>query len=178
MIKKIYITLKIFSSALVAVAVVFAMLLVGARLFGLQVYKVLSGSMEPEYPTGSLIYVKEVDTAELKVDDVVTFKLTGTTIATHRIIEIIPDENGLRFRTQGDANDIPDGAPVSAGNIIGTPVFTIPYLGYIANYIQNPPGTYVAIAIAGCLILLVVCTDLLNDSPKNSQKNKNTENQA
>lgn len=47
---------------LVAAVVVLAMALVGVRLFGLDVYFVLSGSMEPVYQTGSVIYVKEADT--------------------------------------------------------------------------------------------------------------------
>ena len=53
-------TWNVISSILVALVVLLALLLVGARLFGLQVYTVLSGSMEPTYHTGSLIYVKKV----------------------------------------------------------------------------------------------------------------------
>ena len=54
-------TWNIISTVLVALVVLLALLLVGARLFGLQVFTVLSGSMEPTYHTGSLIYVKKVD---------------------------------------------------------------------------------------------------------------------
>lgn len=146
-----------------------AVALVGVRLVGLNTYVVLSGSMEPTYHTGSLLYVKSVDPQDLRVGDPITFMLNEDTVATHRIIEILPDEEDssvLRFRTQGDANDAPDGTPVHYKNVIGKPVFSVPYLGYFANFVQNPPGLYFAIGFAVVLVLLVFLPDLLDDSDK------------
>ena len=57
-------------------------------------------------------------------------------------------------------------------NVIGTPVFTIPVLGYIANYIQNPPGTYIAIAAGAILLLLVFLPDLLFGSEDEKEQKK------
>lgn len=167
--KKIGKVLKIITSALVTVVVVFAVLLVGVRLFGLQVYTVLSGSMEPNYKTGSLIYVKNIESSELEVGDVITFKLSENTTATHRIIEIVSDEensNDVSFKTKGDANNTPDASLVEADSVIGTPIFTIPYLGYIANFIQNPPGMYIAIILSVVLILFVFFADTFTDDKK------------
>ena len=84
--------LNVISTILVAIVVVLALLLVGARFIGLNVYTVLSGSMEPTYHVGSLIYVKDVDTDELKAGDVITYMLDEDTIVTHRIVDVIPDE--------------------------------------------------------------------------------------
>ena len=162
-----------FTTALVAAVVVLAVLLVGARIAGLRVFTVLSGSMEPAYHVGSLIYVKDVDYTELEPGDVITFMLDESTVATHRITEVVPDEEDssvLRFRTKGDANDAEDGSLVHYKNVIGTPVFTIPYLGYVANYIQNPPGTYVAIAAGAILLLLVFLPDLFSDEPSRERE--------
>lgn len=162
-----------FTTALVAAVVVLAVLLVGARIAGLRVFTVLSGSMEPVYHVGSLIYVKDVDYTELEPGDVITFMLDESTVATHRITEVVPDEEDssvLRFRTKGDANDAEDGSLVHYKNVIGTPVFTIPYLGYVANYIQNPPGTYAAIAAGAVLLLLVFLPDLFSDEPSREQE--------
>ena len=162
-----------FTTALVAAVVVLAVLLVGARIAGLRVFTVLSGSMEPVYHVGSLIYVKDVDYTELEPGDVITFMLDESTVATHRITEVVPDEEDssvLRLRTKGDANDADDGSLVHYKNVIGTPVFTIPYLGYVANYIQNPPGTYVAIAAGAILLLLVFLPDLFSDEPSREQE--------
>ena len=169
-VKKVW---NVVSSILVALVVIFAALLVGARLFGLQVFTVLSGSMEPAYHTGSLIYVKKVDPATIKEGQAITFLLAEDTVATHRVIEVVPDEEDptvLRFRTQGDANDSPDGGLVHYKNVIGVPVFTIPYLGYVANYIQQPPGMYVAISAGAILLLLVFLPDLFSDDKKKPSK--------
>lgn len=157
------------TTIIVVMVVILAIMLVGVRLFGLQVYSVLSGSMEPEYPVGSLIYVKKVDYKELKVGDPITYLLDEDTVVTHRIIEVLVDEedpNTIRYFTQGDANGIPDAKSVHYKNIIGTPVFTIPYMGYVSNYIQNPPGMYIAISAGAILLMLVFLPDLFTDDKK------------
>lgn len=161
-IKKIW---NVLSVVLISVIVILAILLVGARLIGLQVYTVLSGSMEPTYRTGSLIYVKTIDPGEVEVGQAITFVLDkDLRVATHRVIEI--DAENRQFYTKGDANAAADGSPVSFENLLGTPVFTIPVLGYFANYIQNPPGLYIAIAVAAVLLLLVFLPDLLKRPEK------------
>lgn len=153
------------SSVLVALVVLLAVLLVGVRLVGFQVFTVLSGSMEPTYHTGALIYVKKVDPYTIQVGQPITFLLTEDTVATHRVVEIVKDEtdpNVIRFRTKGDANEVEDGSLVHYKNVIGVPVFSIPYLGYVADFIQHPPGTYIAIAAGAILLLLVLLPDLLH----------------
>ena len=164
--KKIW---KCITSVLVALVVIVALLLVGAPLTGLQVFTVLSGSMEPTYHVGSLIYVKDVDPFELESGEVITFMLDENTVATHRIVEVVPDDEDdsvVRFRTKGDANENVDGSLVHYKNVIGSPVFTIPYLGYAVSYIQNPPGTYVAISAGAILLLLVFLPDLFDGDKK------------
>lgn len=161
---------------LVAVLIILAVMLVGVRLVGLRPMTVLSGSMEPTYMTGDLIYVREVAYQELKAGDVITFLLSEDTVATHRIVEVIPDETDptvVRYRTKGDANDSEDGSLVHCRNVVGTPVFSLPKMGYVANYIQNPPGTYIAISAGAVLMLLVFLPDLLwDDGEKTEAKPK------
>lgn len=174
-IKKIW---DVTSSVLVGVVVIFAVLLIGVRLFGIQVYSVISGSMEPEYPVGALIYVKEVKPSEVEVGDVITFVLSNETPATHRVIAI--DKEAQLFYTQGDANyqiDEETGEkvymedpPVHFNNLIGKPVFKIPVLGYIAYYIQHPPGMYIAIAAGAILLILVFLPDLFKSEKKEAKK--------
>lgn len=158
---------------LVALVVILALLLVGARLMGLQVYTVLSGSMEPTYQTGSLIYVEKTDPAAITQGQAITFMVDEDTIVTHRVVEIVADEEDpgvIRFRTKGDANQSEDGGLVHSSNVIGVPVFSIPYMGYVANYIQHPPGMYVAIAGGAILLLLVFLPDLLGDEKDKKKK--------
>ena len=178
--KKIW---NVISSILVALVVILALLLVGARVVGLQVFTVLSGSMEPTYHTGSLIYVKEVDPYTIEAGQPITFMLNEDTVATHRVVGIVPDEEDptvIRFRTKGDANETEDGSLVHYKNVIGTPIFSIPYLGYVADYIQHPPGMYIAISAGAILLLLVFIPDIFADNKdkehdkkkKSSRRNK------
>lgn len=174
-IKKIW---DVTSSVLVGVVVIFAVLLICVRLFGIQVYSVISGSMEPEYPVGALIYVKEVKPSEVEVGDVITFVLSNETPATHRVIAI--DKDAQLFYTQGDANYqineetsekvYMEDPPVHFNNLIGKPVFKIPVLGYIAYYIQHPPGMYIAIAAGAILLILVFLPDLFKSEKKETKK--------
>ena len=169
-IKKIW---NVVSSILVALVVLLALLLVGARVVGLQVFVVLSGSMEPTYHTGSLIYVKKVDPYTIQEGQPITFMMSETTVATHRVVGIVPDEEDptvIRFRTKGDANDAEDGGLVHYKNVIGRPVFSIPYLGYVADYIQHPPGRYVALSAGAVLLLLVFLPDVFSEDPDKKKK--------
>jgi signal peptidase len=155
------------TTALVVIVVALALLLAGARLFGLQVYTVLSGSMEPNYHVGSIIYVKDVEPDTLQVGDAISFMISEKTVATHRIIEILPDEedpNVIRFRTKGDNNDIPDTNPVHCNNVLGKVVGTVPLLGYVSNFVQNPPGTYITIGAVAILILAVFLPDIFSSA--------------
>lgn len=175
---------NVITSVLVAAAVLLAILLVGVRVVGLRPLQVLSGSMEPTYHVGSLIYVKSVDYTKLEAGDVITFMLDEDTLATHRIVEVVPDEEDptvLRYRTKGDANDAEDGSLVHYKNVVGTPVFSIPQMGYLADYIQNPPGRYVAISGGAILLLMVFLPDLFadeNDGKKDKKKKKDAQEET
>lgn len=146
---------------LVGAVVLLAAALWGPRLLGMDVYTVLSGSMEPAYPTGSLIYIRPVDAMTLENGDVITFRMNGGTVATHRIIQVVEEEEGRSFRTKGDANESADNSLVKPGNILGKVLLCIPGLGFLAAYIQSTSGRYAAIAIGALILLLVFLPDLL-----------------
>ena len=150
--------------ALLAVAMILA------RLVGAGTFIVQSGSMEPAYKTGSLIFDKRVDAYELKEGDVITYAIADDMTATHRIVEISKEEptsgdnsGTIWFTTKGDANDAADAAPVSSDNVIGMPVFQIPYLGYLIDIIKRPPSLYFAIALIAGLLLSSLLTSKSKD---------------
>lgn len=192
--KKLKKALDIASTVALSLFVLFVVLLVGVRLFGIEPHIVLSGSMEPEIMTGSLVYVKPISVEEaqsLKVGDTVTYLVdkSGTKV-THCIYEVVGpayvkdqygefvlDANGektvakddkgqpiIMYLTYGINNKNEDEKSgytldgkegegnLASTNVFGKPVFSIPFLGYIANFVQNPPGQY--IAIAGCALLV------------------------
>ena len=155
--KKIW---DIVSTALVALMVLCAVFLMGSRLLGYQCYTVISGSMQPKYMVGDLIYVKEVDVNSIQVGDDITFVVNeDLVVATHQVVRV--DAEKQRFYTKGIANEIEDGDPVHFNNVIGVPQFSIPKLGYVSDFVQNPPGMYITIGVGIILILAVFLPDMI-----------------
>lgn len=199
---------SLISSLLVICMVVLAIALVGVRFVGLTPYAVLSGSMEPAYHVGSLIYVKEIAPENVEIGMPISFVVNeDLLVATHRVVdietfttkqELVTDENGnpvldengeeqfqevpleepsYYYQTKGDANEEVDGSPVYYKNLLGTPVFTIPYLGYLSSWLQTRQGMIMGISIALVVIILTFMPDLLRalDDKPEDKKSKETD---
>lgn len=164
--KKIW---NIASTVLVVIVILCAVFLMGTRLLGYECYTVISGSMQPKYMVGDLIYVKEVDVNTIEVGDDITFILNeDLVVATHQVIRV--DAENQRFYTKGLANEIEDNDPVHFNNVIGVPQFHIPKLGYVSDFVQHPPGLYITIGIGIILIILVFLPDILGKNKKESEE--------
>lgn len=166
----------------VSMCVVVAFLLVGAftvpRFVGLDTFVVTSGSMEPEYPVGSLIFVSDVSPDEIQIGDAITFHMADSQIvATHQVYEIDRQE-GL-FRTQGinnrdtDGSILHDAEPVFFDSLIGKPIVCIPYLGYVNHFCTTPPGIYILL-IGAVIIALLSSVVARNQQQHSSTTNKET----
>ncbi len=151
---------------LVLLAVAGAMVV--PHFFGYKPMAVLTGSMEPNYPVGSMIYVKEADPATLDVGDVITYKLTGDTVVTHRIVEVHTEQQEVI--TKGDANESNDGSPVPYSKIVGEAKGKIPYLGYISLNIKTPKGILVTCGLIIVIILLTFIPDIFSDEEEEETK--------
>lgn len=124
------------------------------RIFGVCPYVVLSGSMEPEITTGSIVYVDQrVDADMLHINDVITYEMGDGTPVTHRIV----DETAFSVITKGDNNDGIDFAPVPRERILGKAVYSIPGLGYLYDSFHKPPVLMVIGAVV-MLDLIISCT--------------------
>ena len=140
-------------------------------IFGLQWYEVLSGSMEPGIHTGSVIFDKpHVNTGNLKVGDVITFKAPDQEygpkemIITHRIRQITKQNGQLMFQTKGDANDTPDAKLVPATNVIAQyDNITIPYLGYYLNFTKTKLGIGLLLILPGALLIISTMVSLFRE---------------
>lgn len=194
---------SLISTLMVVAIVILAIALVGVRLVGLTPYAVLSGSMEPTYHVGSLIYVRNIEPKDIQVGMPLTFVVNeDLLVATHRVVNIekvtsteqpIVDEAGepmldadgnqmyqevpleepaYYFYTKGDANDVEDGSPVYYKNVVGTPVFSIPYLGYLSNWLQTREGMIMGISIALVLLILTFLPDMLRAVDDGGSKKK------
>lgn len=129
-------------------AMVLLVILFGAvGLTGIRTYTVLSGSMEPSIPTGTLLFVAPAAPRKLKINDVITFYVSENMTATHRIVSIHEKADGLWFQTKGDANSEVDGKLVHEGKVIGSPVLSLPGGGYLVWFLQK---NLVAVLLAVC----------------------------
>lgn len=162
------------SILVVIIVVVLAMLIAGVRVFGITPLMVLTESMKPNYPAGSMIYIKDMDAKELKKGDPITFSFNEDgDLATHRIVDIRESKDlpgTLEFQTKGDANEHVDGKWINERDVEGKLLFGIPGFGFFADYIQHPPGLYVAIALGGLLILFVFLPDVIFPKKRKSKE--------
>ena len=164
--KKIW---NIVSTVLVVLMVLCAVFLMGSRMIGYQCFNIISPSMTPVYNVGDLIYVKEVDPYTIEPGDVITFIVNeDLVVGTHRVVRV--DTEKKRFNTKGDANDIEDQDPVHFNNVIGVPQFSIPKLGYVSNFVQNPPGMYITVAVGVLLIFAVFVPDMIGKKKPDAQE--------
>ena len=199
--KKLVNVWNVITTLLVAIVVLVAILLVGVRVAGVQPLYVMSGSMEPAFHVGSLIFVQKIDPAEIEVGDPITYTINEAgDYSTHRVIAIEVRETGTRFaadengqtmldeagqpvieeypleetayyfQTKGDANNSSDGTPVYYKNVVGVPRVTIPYLGYLAHWLQTPRGRIMGITIAAVIVILTFLPDLLKWVDEGDQK--------
>ncbi|MFQ6860858.1 MAG: signal peptidase I [Beduini sp.] len=112
-----------------------------ANIFGFNYRSVLTGSMEPTLPVGSMAFTKEQK--QYAVNDIVMFEEDGV-IITHRIIE----QNNDHFITKGDANNTPDEKEITQEQIMGSVIMAIPYIGYLYIWLKSP---------IGIICLFVIC---------------------
>jgi len=134
----------------------FALLFIGSIVPGVgnyHVLTVLSGSMEPAIKTGSVVVVSPAE--EYEPGHVVTFK-TGSESeipTTHRIKDVEIDRGNTVYVTKGDANPGADLSRISKEDIIGKARFSIPYMGYIVEFIRTPIGFIIVIGLPAIVII-------------------------
>jgi signal peptidase len=144
----------------VAAALVFVVNLcingLGTLPGGYRPFVVLSGSMEPSMPTGSLVLTKSVDPETVRVGDVITFRLESgsfqTDSATHRVAAIEQGPGGLIFITKGDANQAPDPLPVPASALVGRVVAGSSLAGSLAQALKAP--LFLSLVALGAVVLV------------------------
>lgn len=145
------------------------------QVFGLQMYEVLSGSMEPIISTGSVIFDKpNVDAKSLKAGDVITYKTLDDDkiLITHRIIEVKQENGAPAFLTKGDANDAQDPELIPGANVVGQySNITIPLLGFYLNFLKSKMGIILLIIVPGALLIVSTMVGLFREILK-VEKNK------
>ena len=166
MVKKIC---NFLSTIVLVVLLAAAAVILVPMLLGYKEMAVLSGSMEPTIPVGSLVYVKPVEASELEAGDVCTYYLSdGETFVTHRVMSI--DADAQTLVTQGDANEDPDG-DIQFSQVYGRADFHLPYLGIVIQNIRTPVGI---MSICGVVMLVILLNFIpaIIDAAEDEKKQK------
>ena len=139
------------------------------RVMGYNIYTVISGSMEPAIPTGSLVYIEGAQPEDIEAGDVIAFygARDSAAVITHRVVE----NNTLmgQFVTKGDANEKADVNPVSYDDFIGKLALSIPYLGRLAQIFTSAAGK----TGAGIVILIALLLHVIGGAVESFQDRKN-----
>lgn len=132
------------------------------RAMGYELYTVITGSMEPNIPVGSLVYVKDADPVDVQEKDVIAFYggKDSNAIITHRVIE--NREFMGEFVTKGDANSDNDMNPVDYDELIGRVELSVPYAGIVAQFLTSLEGKITAASIIGLAVVLNILGSVLD----------------
>lgn len=127
------------------------------KVLGYQLKTVLSGSMEPDIKTGSIIAVKPVSgegKKQFEKGDVITFMEEDNKLITHRITDVKETKSDVLYTTKGDNNQSVDSSPVLADNVVSEyNGFTIPYIGYVSHFAQSKEGSALMLILPGILLI-------------------------
>ncbi len=141
---------------ILCVVVVLAAAVLIPRLAGATPYTVLTTSMRPQYPQGTLVVVRPLPAQEVRSGDVVTYQLESgkPEVVTHRVVAVSTNLDGeVRFTTRGDANDVADEEPVRPVQVKGKLWYAVPYLGYVNNLLTGRQRQVAVYTVGSGLIL-------------------------
>ena len=140
-------------------------------LFGWEAHKVLTGSMEPTFEVGGMIITKPVKLEDIKpgdheerTGDIIAFRLKRgekEEQITHRVVDVVVLEGKLWFQTWGDRNEEADPDLVSSeGDTIRKVYFHVPYLGFLAGFMETTLAFVVMMIIPGVILVVWFSRDL------------------
>jgi len=139
--------LSVIGTLMMVIVVAACLTLVIPKIAGYEAYVVVSGSMEPAIPVGSIVYSEKTDPSQLRVGDVIVFvdPSRGTTPITHRVVS--NDQAAESIITKGDANPSEDMNPVAYQNVVGKVKTHIPRVGFTAAMFTSTLGKIIAAMI-------------------------------
>ena len=136
---------------------------------------VLTDSMHPEIDSGDLIICNTAEAEDIKVNDIISFfdpAGNGTSIVTHRVIEIVEEDGEIFFRTRGDNNNTEDKELVPAENLVGVYKMRIAGAGHIAMFMQSTAGLIICVVLP---IILLVGYDIIRRRIYEKNKTEDTD---
>jgi signal peptidase len=124
---------------------------------------VLSGSMEPAIKTGSIIFIRPKN--NYQIGDVVSF-YSGKQIFTHRVKEILSEQNTKQYLTKGDANGSSDTRPINHPDVLGSVIVTLPFIGYLMSFSRSIAGLILFIFLPAAIIIALELINIVKEIKK------------
>ena len=163
-------TIKIIVNIITTLIIIFGGLFIILFCFGIQPYVVESGSMEPTIKTGSVCFVnRRANYDEIKVGDIIAFKINSNDLATHRVNSI----TDYGIETKGDANDNVDGIITNRETFVGKNILSIPGVGFIIRDLQTTKGKIILGTFVVCLLVVGIFLGEPSKKKKGSELEKN-----
>ncbi len=150
-----YIRVGLSAGFLALIVLLAAAVIVVPRLTGAVPLTVLTSSMEPTLPPGTLIVVRETPVEDIRIGTVMTYQIKAgdPAVVTHRVVGLTTSTSGeISFTTQGDNNPQPDPNPVIEAQVKGTLWYSVPLIGHIAVGLNGADKTWI-VTIIGVLLL-------------------------
>ena len=130
-------------------------------MFGYEIYNVVSGSMAPAIPVGSVIYVKEIPPEAIVPGDIIAFRSEGA-VVTHRVEKVLYFEGN--YITKGDANEMEDFTRVSYSDLIGIVKLHFPELGRLMAIYSSPIAKLYLLCLACCGVMFNILASRIRAS--------------
>lgn len=143
------------------------------NIFGYKILQVMSGSMSGEFETGDTILIKEIkEESDLKIGDVITYRIAKNTLVTHRIVNITKIGENLNYTLKGDANNVEDSEKILFSSIKGIYVKKLVLIGKIISFMQKPYGMVIIFVVPILLILYIINAERTKEIKRNKRREK------
>lgn len=143
------------------------------NIFGYKILQVMSGSMSGEFETGDTILIKEIkEESDLKIGDVITYRIAKNTLVTHRIVNITKTGENLNYTLKGDANNVEDSEKILFSSIEGIYVKKLVLIGKIISFMQKPYGMVIIFVVPILLILYIINAERTKEIKRNKRREK------
>lgn len=143
------------------------------NILGYKILQVMSGSMSGEFETGDTILIKEIkEESDLKIGDVITYRIAKNTLVTHRIVNITKIGENLNYTLKGDANNVEDSEKILFSSIEGIYVKKLILIGKIISFMQKPYGMVVIFVVPILLILYIINAERTKEIKRNKRREK------
>jgi len=145
-----YLGLGLSAGLLALLGLVAVLVIVVPAAAGATPMTILTQSMEPTYPAGTLVIVRPIATDDIAIGDAITYQLESgkPDVVTHRVTAISTTGGEKSFTTQGDNNAVADPKQVLPVQVRGSVWYAVPYLGYINSLVNGENRSWIVPVLA------------------------------